>query len=635
MRPTLLVTLVLLAACGSERPTGFPPEELGRCADFDPLKRPLFGDTHVHTTISLDANTQGTRLGPADAYRFALGEEIGIQPHDAAGNAMRTVKLRSPLDFVAVSDHAEFFGTVRGCTDPGSSIYDRADCEMFRDSPDSSFLLLNFLLGNEPELAKYPGVCGTDGQLCRDLGDIVWREIQDAAEEAYDRDDTCNFTTFVAYEWSGSPDTQNWHRNVIFRNEHVLERPISYFDEPRPEELWRLLREDCIEGQERCDVLAIPHNSNLSNGTMMSGLDSTGTPYTEAIASLQALIEPIIEIYQHKGDSECLPELGGPDELCGFEKLPYSTLGGALFGFTNEPVPADYVRNILAEGVRLEGELGVNPFAFGIVASTDTHLATPGLVNEAAFPGHGGVGDPAREALPPGLVDDVTFSPGGLAGVWAEENSREAIFLAMRRKETFGTSGPRIPIRFFGAWALPDGLCDRVDRVAEAYEAGVPMGGTLEASGAEAPSFAVWAAADPESEVGLERLQIVKITLEGDDTSVELFDVAGDDTGAATVDEQCRPVPATGGEAELCAVFTDPAFDPSKKTIYYARAVENPTCRWHARACLAAGVDCDVPETITEGFEPCCDQADPPVPAYPREIRERAWTSPIWVEPSP
>jgi hypothetical protein len=628
MRLAFTAMVVALAACGANESTGFPPEELGRCADFDPLRRPLYGDTHVHTTVSLDANVQGTRLRPVDAYRFALGEEVGVQPHDAEGNPTRTVRLRSPLDFVALSDHAEFFGTVHGCTTPGSTIYDRDDCVMFRESPDSSFFVLNFFVANPPELASYPGVCGSGGELCRDLGDIVWREIRDAAEEAYDRDDTCGFTSFVAYEWSGSPNTANWHRNVIFRNEHVPERPISYFDEPRPEELWRLLKEECIDGDPRCDVLAIPHNTNLSNGSMMTGLDSEGAPYTAFVAALQAELEPIIEIYQHKGDSECLPELGGPDELCGFEKLPYTTLSGANQGVENEPIPADYVRNILAEGLRLEAELDVNPFAFGIVASTDTHLGTPGLVDEEDFPGHAGAGTPARDELPPGLLDDVSFSPGGLAGVWAEENSREAIFLAMRRKETFGTSGPRIPIRFFGARELPEGLCDDVDRVAKAYEAGVPMGGTLEPS-AGAPTFAAWAAADPESAVGLERLQIVKITLEEGAPEVELFEVAGDATGEATVDEACNPVPAGGGAAELCAVFTDPDYDPSKKTIYYARAIENPTCRWHAFACLSAGVDCDEPETITEGFGGCCD------PRFPHELRERAWSSPIWVEPSP
>jgi hypothetical protein len=367
----------------------------------------------------------------------------------------------------------------------------------------------------------------------------------------------------------------------------------------------------------------------------MTGLDSEEQPYTAIVASLQAELEPLIEIYQHKGDSECLPELGGPDELCDFEKLPYITLAGANQRIETEPIAADYVRNVFAEGLRLEAELDVNPFAFGIVASTDTHLGTPGLVEEEGYPGHAGAGPSARDELPPGLPDDVYFSPGGLAGVWAEENSREAIFLAMRRKETFGTSGPRIPIRFFGARELPAGLCDDADRVAKAYEAGVPMGGTLEAS-AGAPTFAVWAAADPDSAVGLERLQIVKITLDEGAAAVEVFEIGGDTSGEATVDAQCNPVPENGGEAELCAVFTDPAYDPSKKAIYYARAIENPTCRWHAFACVAEDVDCANPETITEGLERCCDQEGPPfVPAYPREIRERAWTSPIWVEPAP
>lgn len=637
MRRTWLVfALGLLVACGTEtEEPELPPEELGRCVDFDPLKRPLFGDAHVHTTISLDANTQGTRLRPIDAYRFALGEEVGIQPHDPEGNPMRTVRLRAPLDFVAVSDHAEFFGTIHGCLTPGSKIYDRDDCVTFREDPDKAFYRFNLLVSARPGDARYPAVCGKNAKHCKGPGDVIWREIREAAEAFYDREDTCRFTTFVAYEWSGAPGTRNWHRNVIFRNEHVLERPISYFDESRPEVLWRLLKEECIEAKGHCDVLAIPHNTNLSNGTMMTGIDSTGAPYTAAIAALQAELEPLIEIYQHKGDSECLPELGGPDEFCDFEKVPYVTLAGANLGSVSQPPEADFVRNILAEGMRIESEIDVNPFAFGIVAGTDTHLGTPGKVEEDGYPGHAGAGTPAREELPPGLVDDVYFSPGGLTAVWAEENSREAIFLAMRRKETFGTSGPRIPIRFFGAWDLPEGLCDDVDRVAKAYDAGVPMGGTLESSGASKPAFAVWASADPDSAVGLERLQIIKITVDGDSHEVEVFDVAGDTSGEATVDDACNPVPLEGGASELCGIFVDEDYDPTKKTLYYARALENPTCRWHTLACLAAGVDCEDPETIGKGYEACCAPKSPNHPPVPREIRERAWTSPIWIAPSP
>lgn len=628
----ILVALLAfsIAACGSDGPEGEGPplEEIGRCADFTPERRALFGDIHAHTTLSLDANTQGTRLRPADAYRYARGEEVGLQPYDSAGNALRTAQLDRPLDFVAITDHAEFFGTLKGCLTEGSPIYERDECVSYRGSPVTSFYTFNILAGVDPSAVTQPEYCGVEGEDCHPLTREVWAEVRESAEEAYDRSEACEFTSFVAYEWTGSPGSANWHRNVIFRNHRVMDRPISYFDEPRPELLWPKLKSECIERGDGCDLIAIPHNMNLSAGTQLVGTRSDGSPLSEEDVRLQAEIEPLVEIYQHKGDSECLPGApGGDDEFCSFEKLPYTTLGSANLGIESEPHASDYLRNILAKGLEIESRLGVNPYAFGIVASTDTHIGTPGGVSERDYAGHGGAGASARDELPVGLVDQVSFSPGGLAGVWAEENSREAIFEALRRKETFGTSGPRIPIRLFAGFDLPEDLCGDADRAAVGYERGVPMGGELIGESGRL-RFAAWAGADEGEEVGLERLQIIKITRDGDEPNVTILEVVGDTTGTAQVDDECRPDPPNGGASELCGVIEDPDYDPAVPTLYYARVLQNPTCRWHAYACLEANVDCSrPPQLIPEGFEDCCDAR------YPRYDRERAWSSPIYLRP--
>lgn len=629
-RALLLLSALFFTACSSKDDEGEGPplEELGRCADFTPERRALFGDIHAHTTLSLDANTQGTRLRPADAYRYARGEEVGIQPYDASGNPLRKVKIDRPLDFVAITDHAEFFGTLHGCLTEGSPLYELDECASYRTSPANAFYAFNILAALEPESVTQPEYCGVDGEICHPLTREVWREVQEAAEEAYDRSEACEFTSFVAYEWTGSPGSMNWHRNVIFRNHRVLDQPISYFDEPRPEVLWQKLKRECIERGDGCDLVSIPHNMNLSAGTQLVGTRSDGSPLTEEDAALQAEIEPLVEIYQHKGDSECLPGAPEADEFCGFEKLPYSTLGGANLGNESEPFASDYLRNILARGLEIESRYGVNPYAFGIVASTDTHIGTPGGVAEKGYAGHGGAGVSARDGLPEGLVDQVAFSPGGLAGVWAEENSREAIFEALRRKETFGTSGPRIPIRLFAGFDLPEDLCGEADRASIGYERGVPMGAELKSESGRL-RIAAWAGADDQEEVGLERLQIIKITRNGAEPEVTILEVAGDTAGTAYVDDQCRPMPENGGANELCGVIEDPDFDPAVPTIYYARVLQNPTCRWHAYACLEANIDCGRPTSlIPEGYRDCCDTR------YPRYDRERAWSSPVYLRPN-
>jgi hypothetical protein len=600
-------------------------ETLGRCDGFNSLREPFFGDTHVHTMLSLDANLQGNRLTPVDAYRFARGEEVGIQPYDSQDNPLRKLQLSRPLDFVAVSDHAEYLGVVKTCLDPALAGYDSAECEQYRTEPDNAFLALNFRLALPQGSASATTPCDPEDGGCPAAQLSGWNEIQAAAEAAYDRTAACGFTSFVAYEWSASPASLNLHRNVIFRNHVVPKEPTGYFDENFAEGLWRKLAEGCLDADGACDALAIPHNSNLSSGLMFETVDDDGDAIDSAYAQTRATLEPLVEIFQHKGDSECLPNSTAGDELCDFEKLPYKSLSKAnLGGPPDEPDERDFLRWALGEGLRLDASIGQNPYQFGIIAGTDTHLGTPGAVEEDKFPGHGGAGLTVRDQLPQGLPDRAWFNPGGLAVFWAEENSREALFLAMRRREAYGTSGTRIVLRFFGGWGYDEGLCGNSEMVAEGYDGGVPMGGVLPDQAGDAPRFVLSAMRDSSGNQ-LSHVQIVKGWLEGGEPRWAVVEVAGDSANGADV-ELTSCTPQGEGADTLCVVWTDPDFDAAAPALYYARVVENPSCRWHVYHCRAGGVDCAVPSTITEGFEGCCE-------GYPPTQQERAWSSPIWYAP--
>ena len=605
-------------------------ERRAPCAHQDPLRQPFFGDLHVHTAFSFDGWGQGTRGTPRDAYAFAKGASIGIQPYDAEGQPLRRVQLRRPLDFTLVSDHAELLGETHICATPGAPGHDSFVCWLNRRFP-----LLGYALVNSEYSSRTPHrfrLCGEGGGRCREQEALAWRAIQDAAEEAYDRSAACRFTSFVGYEWSGMPDGNNLHRNVVFRNAVVPARPANYIEHTTVEALWTRLEQDCLAAGNGCDVLAIPHNSNVSGGLMFQGLRSDGEPLEQRDALRRVTHERLLEVTQHKGDSEC--RAGGSDELCSYEKLPYARMDQmASARMWSEPAPLSYAREALAEGLLLQQRLGVNPFALGLVAATDTHLATPGNVDEDRFVGHAAGTVNARLEVPP-LPDRIDFNPGGLTVVWAEENSRDALFEAMRRREAYGTSGPRLQVRFFGGYGYGPELCFASDFAAQGYAGGVPMGGELppplSTSGAGAPRFAVSALEDPGTldlaGTKLQRIQIVKIWLEGEAAREAVFDVAGDPKNGAAVDPlTCNP---TGpGFEQLCTVWRDPAFDPRAPALYYARVVENPSCRWNAWACLAARVDCASPDAVKGGLEPCCDAA------VPKTIQERAWTSPIFYTP--
>jgi len=631
--PASTAILTLLAVSRSPaaaQPSGVPftrSETRQPCADYDPLRRPFFGDLHVHTGLSLDASTQGTRAMPADAYRFAKGEPLGVQPFDRDGKPLRHLQLDRPLDFAAVTDHAELFGEVEVCHSPDLPGYASLPCFIYRRWPRLAFFMVNSQTYNNPTPKRF-AFCGQDGAICRAAGRTPWRIVREAAEAAYDRSDACRFTSFVAYEWSGSPGTNNLHRNVIFRNDDVPELPLSYVEEPQPAHLLERLQRECPGAGGRCDVLTIPHNSNLSNGLMFDPVEANGEPLGRATAQLRHDGEPLVEMMQHKGESECRLGPETTDELCGFEKLPYQNFQANFLPWTAQQAPAtSFVRNALKVGLAQRERLGVNPFQYGFIAGTDSHIAAAGGVRPDTFLGHGGAGAPPDEQTA-GPPDDIELNPGGLAVLWAEENSRDALFAAMRRREAYGTSGPRMVVRVFGGWTLPDDMCGRRDFVAQGYARGVPMGGELTPPAADAPAFAIWAlrdASDLPPSAPLQRVQIIKGWLEDGTAHEQVFDVAGRDGGASVDPTTCET--SGSGFDELCTVWRDPHFDAKQAAFYYARILQTPTCRWSAYACIALHVDCSDASHVSEAQAPCCDTN------YPRIIQARAWTSPIWYAP--
>jgi hypothetical protein len=601
------------------------------CAVHDSLRRPHFGDLHVHTRFSLDAGTQGTRTSPDQAYEFARGARLGIQPWSEEGDALRAIQLRRPLDFAMVSDHAELIGEVQLCSTPQAEGYRSWQCLVYRHWPRAAYYLFNYMASMKK---AHMGLCGENAVRCLAAAKQPWEEMQRAAEAHYDRGAGCEFTTFVGYEWTGMQADAggNLHRNVVFRNASVPLLPLSFIDGPEPGQLWDGLDAQCAGGEAGCDALVIPHNSNLSAGFMFSGYGDSGSPMSRAYAEQRQRYEPLMEIMQHKGASECFFSAGvTADELCAFEQLPEDNIAG----FNRPPSSkTGFLRQVLSDGLVLRQTLGVNPYRLGVIASTDTHLGAPGAVAEDRFPGHGGAGIPAAAELPPGLPDKLEYNPGGVAVIWAEENSRDALFNAMRRREVYGTSGPRIVSRFFGGWNYPDDWCSDPDRLARAYEGGVPMGGQLVGgdAGESAPVFLLAANQDSGTRdypgAPLQRIQLVKGWVdEAGEHHQRVMDVAGDAGNGAAVDPAtCQRIGA--GSPTLCAVWRDDQFNPRHSAWYYSRVVENPSCRWSQRLCVAAGVDCNQPAGVPEGYEDCC-AAD-----HRRFIQERAWSSPIWYHPA-
>ncbi len=602
------------------------------CPDRSELRQAYFGDLHVHTGVSADAMLFGTTNRPDDAYRFARGQRVELkQTHGTA--APIQARIARPLDFAAVTDHAENLGAMSLCTTPGSPVYDSAGCRLVR-TPLSRESMAEFSeqLGQIFQtLYTSEEICGKDRQRCRAAARAPWHEIQAAAERW---NDPCAFTAFIGYEYSPTPEGSKLHHNVIFRGRSVMEAPISWLDAPSMIDFWRQLRSGCRQAGTGCDVLAIPHNPNLGNGRMFA-LDyggETDPARQREIARLRAEIEPVVEIFQQKGDSECRQGLwkvlGQADPFCGFEK--YRDWQGAVHEDCRDGQGAgamqnrgcvsrlDYARHALAAGLAEQRRIGANPHRFGVIGSTDAHDGSAGDVDEWI---HDGV---QRQPM---VIEPGRMSPGGLAGVWARENTREEIFDAMRRREIFATSGPRMSVRLFAGWELADDVCGDPGMLERAYRDGVPMGAELPyQEDPRGPRFLVSALADPGTAdhpgTQLQRAQIVKVWAgEGDELHQAVHDVAGGDTGASVDPLSCER--SGPGSHALCGIWRDPDYDPAQGAAYYARVIENPSCRHSAHACRRAAAEGRTRPAYCSGQ------------GVPMQVQERAWSSPIWLAPAP
>jgi hypothetical protein len=586
--------------------------------------RPFFGDTHLHTSSSFDAVAFGNRLGPEEAYRFARGEEV-------VSSTGVPAKLSRPLDFLVVADHSESIGVLGDVlvgnpmlmADPTVRRWN----EMLKQGGESAMNVYYEIVAAVGGGGQLPTVL-TQPRYIRS----VWQR-QMAAAEKYN--DPGRFTAFIGYEWSSNLKGNNLHRVVIFRDNAEKAGqtlPVSSVDNPDPESLWQVLA--AYEEKTGGSVLAIPHNGNLSNGTMFALADFLGHPLTRQYAETRARWEPLYEVTQIKGDGETHPFLSPKDEFANFERWDKGNLDLSEVK-TPEMLPYEYARAALKTGLTLEAQLGVNPYKFGMIGSTDAHTSLA-AVEEDNFFGKLPAKEPSDHRWSAPLAD---FGPGrptvfgweqtssGYAAVWATENTREALWDAMQRKEVYGTTGPRMIVRFFGGWEFEaqDAQNRRPARIG--YEKGVPMGGDLRAAPAgKAPTFLVAALKDPIG-ANLDRYQIVKGWLDAQGTVHEnIYDVAwsGDRTPGAdgelpavgsTVDVANATWTNTIGAPELIAVWKDPDFDPAQRAFYYGRVIEIPTPRWTAYDAKYFGLKLP--------------------PEVPMTTTERAYTSPIWYTPAP
>jgi len=577
-----------------------------------------WGDTHLHTAVSVDAGTMN-RVGQEDAFRFARGEEV------ATTHGLRA-RLSRPLDFLVLTDHAEMYGLMPQllsgdpdilATEKGKRWYDM----LMTGDPDTTFKaameIVDSLSKKDPPINN-PAAA---------------RKAWEAYTELADKyNEPGRFTALIGYEWTAIGGF-NLHRNVVFRGDGEVARktnPFSQFDSQNPEDLWRAL--ETFSADTGTQVLAIPHNGNLSNGRMFSVVNFDGSPLNKELAELRARMEPIIEATQIKGDGEAHPFLSPDDEFADYEKWDAANLNGTELK-EDSMLQYEYAREALKTGLKLKKSLGVNPYQFGMIGSTDSHTSLAAVEEENFFGKHSGVEpDPHRwehTVISSPLDPDLTImgwqqAAAGYAGVWATENTREAIFDAMKRKEVYATTGPRITVRFFGGWSFtPDDIQNRVPAYT-GYEKGVPMGGELGEAAAKAPSFMVAAAKDPYSG-NLDRIQIVKGWMDKTgETREKVYDVAWSDARKPGRDGKLPPVGSTVnvtkatwansiGEPELIAVWQDPDFDKNESAFYYARVIEIPTPRWTAYEAKRFGVKM--------------------YDKVPMTTQERAYTSPIWYAP--
>ncbi|MEJ2161603.1 MAG: DUF3604 domain-containing protein, partial [Chromatiales bacterium] len=576
----------------------------------------LFGDSHLHTSLSVDAGSFGNRLGLDEAYRFTRGEEVV----SATGYPAR---MGRPLDWVVIADHSDAMGFFPLLLDGDPYLMGKEEGRRWHEmvneggqaGTDAALEIINLFSQD-----KFPWPTN-DPTLMRS----TWDQMIEAAERY---NDPGKFTAFIGYEWTSLVRGNNLHRVVIFRDDgdragQVL--PFTLADSPDPERLWDYLQayEDKTGGR----ILAIPHNGNLSNGLMFDTRTLSGGALTADYAGRRQRWEPLYETTQIKGDGEAHPLLSPDDEFADYETWDLGNLDMSE-AKTDDMLPGEYARSGLKRGLELEHKLGINPYKFGQIGSTDSHTSLPAVEEDNFFGKHSGVEPSPERAMhvtlggEEGKILGYQMASSGYAAVWATENTREAIFDAMARKETYATTGSRMRVRFFGGWdfAAKDAMTGQLARVG--YHKGVPMGGDLsKAPAGKAPTFLVSALKDL---VGgnLDRIQIVKGWVDADGKVFErVYDVAVSDGRRIDADGRCKKAVGntvdvatatwtnTIGDPDLTAVWTDPEFDPGQRAFYYARVIEIPTPRWTAYEALRFGVEMPAEAQMT--------------------TQERAYTSPI------
>ena len=589
-------------------------------------ERVYWGDTHLHTSFSVDAGAFGCRLGPRDAYRFAKGQEV-------TASSGQPVRLARPLDFLVVADHSDGFGffplLFGGDPKIKADPQGRRWYEMLQNGQGPAVtieILVNFGKGTiSKAILPAPGTVAYQD---------AWEEVIKAADEA---NDPGRFTAFIGYEWTSNTGGNNLHRNIIFRDNgskasliepYTTQKPLGS-DNPR--DLWKWM--SGYEEKTGGHVLAIAHNGNLSNGRMFPIIESfTGKPIDREYAEIRAQRERIYEVTQIKGDGETHPFLSPNDEFANYERWDKGNLN-----LTEKKKPEmlefEYARAALRNGLKLEQELGVNPYKFGMIGSTDSHTGLA-AVDEDNFFGKLSAYEPSAErATHPMIKTEIAAIMGweqtasGYAGVWATDNTREALFDAMQRKEVYATTGPRMIVRFFGGWDFQAGDANMRNPAIIGYSKGVPMGGDLSnAPAGKSPIFLVAALRDPIG-ANLDRIQIIKGWLDAKgETHEKIYDVVwGGDrkpdpkTGKLppvgdTVDVPNATYTNTIGASELIKVWKDPQFDASQRAFYYVRVLEIPTPRWTAYDAKYFGITMP--------------------PEVPMKGQERAYTSPIWYTPA-
>jgi hypothetical protein len=588
-------------------------QETEHTPGYSATKNAYFGNVHVHTAWSFDAYTNMSISTPDDAYRWAKGETIsgGLNPE------FPDLKIKVPLDFYAVSDHAEYMGVFIQMEDPNSPL-SKLDIAKEVTSPD-----INVRARAYGKVKQEKAVGNADPRLTdTTITGSVWKQTVEIADKHYEPG---KFTTFTAYEWTSSPNNLNLHRVVLFKNhDNLPSLPYSSLDSENPEDLWKWMEDQRAKG---ATLFAIPHNGNVSDGLMFSNVTYTNKPITKAYTEMRMRNEPLYEISQIKGTSEVHPDLSANDEFANFEIWDYT-----LAAIPTNPTirKGSYIREAYKDGLKLESEGKGNPFKYGIIGDSDTHNAAS-TVEEDNFTGKFAFENNAEERIK-GVLDTEAqnrqlreFSTGGLAGVWAEENTREAIYDAMMRKETFGTSGTRMKVRFFGSFSYENNLINDESWLAKAYANGVPMGGDLANTNTEkSPTFIIQALKEANG-ANLDRVQVIKGWIdEKGKTYEKIYNVALSDNRKPDAEDKIRPVGNTVdlktatysnsiGATMFLTIWTDPDFNATYNSFYYVRVLEIPTPRWSTYDSSRTGLPLrdDIPSTI----------------------QERAWSSPIWYNP--